>query len=32
MINRNMENHLGKPYNHKAHGFALAEWLETLVL
>jgi hypothetical protein len=25
MLNWNMENHLGKPYNHKAYGSALAE-------
>jgi hypothetical protein len=25
MLNRNMENHPGKPYNHKAYGSALAE-------
>jgi hypothetical protein len=25
ILNRNMENHPGKPYNHKAHGSALAE-------
>jgi hypothetical protein len=25
LFNRNMDNHPGKPYNHKAYGSALAE-------